>query len=262
MTTPKYTYKGVNIDILVAGTTNTTLTGYVGFPSYESASSYSTERPLPFGITQQGTDVSTKMNATYINFAASTSGTYTIPTEYTHFRAILEGAGGGGGGSGGEGQPSSKNGGAGKGGAIGEFVYASDIPINLGATITYSVGTGGGLGKNGRPADDKNQDGSAKGDDGGDGSAGNATYISFGSYQIGAYGGGGGGGGNGGTQSSSGGTTNGPGNANVDTTYNTGVTRATDANINPLGYASTVSNGGGQATGGQGGYLRIYLLKE
>ena len=61
MTTPKYTYKGVNIDNLIQGTTNTTLTNYGGFPAYDSASSYSTERPLPFGITQEGIDVSTKM---------------------------------------------------------------------------------------------------------------------------------------------------------------------------------------------------------
>ena len=265
--TAKYTYKGANINNLTSGSTNTTLSGYGGFPSYDSATPFSTERPLPFGIKQQGTDVSTKMNAVYINYGAGSSGKYTVPSDFTHFRAILEGGGGGGGGAGGEGQPSSNNGGGGRSGGDGEFLYVSDIPISQGTEITYSVGNGGQGGTNGSPATDLNEDDSAKGEPGSAGNVGGSTNIQFQTYQISAYGGSGGGGGNGGTSTDKGDTDSNKDKNDPASTYSTSsinpyTSDFTSSNINKLGYLSSYSNGGGQATDGQGGYLRIYLLRE
>uniref|UniRef100_A0A6C0B7R7 Uncharacterized protein n=1 Tax=viral metagenome TaxID=1070528 RepID=A0A6C0B7R7_9ZZZZ len=270
MTTPKYTYKGVDIGNLTAGTTNTTLTNYGGFPSYDSATPYSTERPLPFGITQQGTDVSKKMNATFNEYKTVGPSTYTVPSDYKHIRAVLLGGGGGGGGNGGCGGGPGKDrtpGGSGASGTNGGFTYVSDVLIDSGKSITCVVGDGGGLGSDGGAQNNQGQSG-------GDGGQGIESYISFTSGGVNctvyAKGGDGGDGGTGGTNNHS---SSGPGGvqaaSNTANTYN-GITvvdgnapgYTISSNINPLGYITNLSQGGGgSSSGGQAGYVRIYLLR-
>ena len=170
MTTPKYTYKGTDITNLISGSTNTSLTNYQGFPSYDSASTYSTERPLPLNFLQSGVDISTKMNAEFIDFTTGTDVEYTIPSDYTTLRAILEGGGGGGGGNGGcgyninsgDGPIGRNSGSSGGAGGNGLFLYVSDVSGI--SSFQYSVGTGGAGGANGTNDGDSNNSG--QGNDG------------------------------------------------------------------------------------------------
>jgi hypothetical protein len=274
-----YTYKGTDISkLIVSGSSS--ITSYSGFPSYKPASTYSTERPLPFGISQSNVSVSNLMDASYIDLTGS--GTYTVPTDFNVFRAVLEGGGGGGGGGAGcgvNGGPvpnTRKPANAGASGANGGFVYISDTPITN-RNIIYNVGTAGSGGNGGSSKGKTDQATPQPTNPGNDGSPGNTSVITFdtnsGTYTVTA---------NAGTGGQGGDATNPATNttpAVTQTTINYQQTSLfnTDGNqqstviptqINPISYVTTYSNGGGggpetnAGQAGQAGYIRIYLLKN
>jgi hypothetical protein len=272
----KYTYKGQNIEnLIVAGSTD--VTNYNGL-TYAAAANpnYTTERPLPFSITQQGIDISTIMDAKYVEFTTG-SGTYSIPSDFNGFRAVLEGGGGGSGGAGGGGNGplvgQQKNGGGGAGGLNGGFIYVSDVLLNSPIQISYTVGGGGGGGADGASISPSTAVG--KGTPGNAGGTGGSTNISFQTYSITAGGGGGGDYGNGGTSTGNSGNIADSGNASIasSSNYNPSAIVIVDtnnpipSNVNPLGYLVNRSLGGptagGPASGGgKPGYIRIYLLRD
>ena len=272
MTTPKYTYKGTDITNLISGSTITSLTGYTGFPSYDSASIYSTERPLPLNFLQNGIDISTKFNAEAIDFTAGQAGTYIVPPEYTKLRAILEGGGGGGGGNGGCGYninpadgPTGRNSGSSGGpGGNGLFLYVSDISGI--SSLQYSVGNGGNGGASGAGYDPGPTPNSGQGQGGQQGGYGNESKITFVSsgttYNIVSKGGYGGPSGRAGNTSPT--TTVNPAlvATYTPTTYTGPVVNSTTPDINPLGYLTNISLAGGVTAAGKPGYIRLYLLKD
>jgi hypothetical protein len=270
MTTPKYTYKGTDITNLISGSTNTSLTNYEGFPSYDSASTYSTERPLPLNFLQSGVDISTKMNAEFIDLTTGTDVEYTIPSDYTTLRAILEGGGGGGGGDGGCGYninsgdgPIGRNPGSSGGtGGNGLFLYVSDVSGI--SSFQYSVGTGGAGGGDGNNGGDSNNSG--QGNDGQQGQTGNESIITFVSsgttYNIVAGGGNGGPSGRGGNTTPTSSVNPSRAAINTPTTYAGPVANVLSMNINPLGYLTNISGAGSKNTTGDPGYIRVYLLKN
>lgn len=272
-----YTYKGTDIKNLIVGG-GSSLSNYGQFPPYKPASTYSTERPLTFGVEQGGVDVLNIMDASYIELTGS--GTFTVPTDYNAFRAVLEGGGGGSGGGAGcgvNGTPnfSRKPYSNGGDGANGGFVFISDTPITS-RTITYNVGTGGTGGVKGPQGGDLKDATQQATNPGTPGTPGNVSIINFttniGNYTATANAGTGGDAGDGNSGKS--GT---PAVTQVAINYQQSSLFNSDGNqqitpinstINPLSYLLTRSNGadgGGQeanGTPGQPGYIRIYLLKD
>ena len=276
MTTPKYTYKGTDIQTLIT-TGTTALSGYAGF-NYSPASSYSTERPLPLSIKQNEIDINGIMNSAYTDFNAPAQ--YTLPSNYNAFRAVLEGGGGGGGGGGGcgvsgSGQPQSRQAGAGAApGANGGFTFVSDTVLTTNRTINITVGSGGYGGAGGGNKGTVGQHTSQPGYDGSVGGSGTSSNISFTTnapYSVSTNAGPGGNNGQGGPAGYNATT---PTVSLVTNTYATPVhidgynqVSTIGTTINPTSYKSSYSylgGGGGAGTtgaGGAGGYVRIYLLK-
>lgn len=281
MSTPKYSYKGTDINNLIVNGTNN-LTNYTGFPAY-ATTTYSSEKPLPFNISSPTGDVSTLMASEYQDFATTpattpTTGTYTIPGDYNAFRAILVGGGGGSGGDGGcgwsaaNGRTSGNGGGAGGKGSFIMIETAAPITTTP-ATISYTVGGGGSKGPAGGSRDngptDTNYGPGGKGNNGTKGAATSIT-ISIGgtSYAIYANGGSGGYGGDAGGPSASQGdaTDPAPTFANTYTSLNN-YTPSIPTSVNPIGYGTNVgsagpSEGSGDGVAGDPGYIRLYLLKS
>ncbi len=280
----KYLFKGTDINNLIV-TGGTAVNNFAPSISYTPASPYSTERPLELGFKQNGTDISTIMNAKFIEYTTvNTVSTYDVPTDYNSFRAVLEGGGGGGGGGGGcgwSGSPQDRQSAdPGAPGSNGGFVYVADTTFSN-RTITYFVGAGGGAGGGGQSEGSPGQASSQPGQDGGPGQFGQRTYINFttpdANYTVLANAGARGNGGQGGPA---------PGNANTEavqfvTNSYPSISFSTDGNqqataipsaINPISYKSTYSylgNGGSGGPGdgapgggGQRGYIRLYLLKS
>jgi hypothetical protein len=286
-----YTYKGTNINnLIVSGSSS--LTGYGGFPTYKSASTYSSERPLPFGISLENISVSNLMDASYIDLTSGTA-TLTVPSDYNSFRAVLEGGGGGGGagsscgindapGPGGDRNPSGNGG----NGSNGGFAFVSYTPLTQ-RSIQYFVGNGGaggdGAGAN-SPGSYQNGNtdqntGQATGT-GQSGQNGNTSYITFttsnGTFTVTANAGTGGnaaGGGDGGT----------PAVTQTTINYQQSELFSRDGNqqtatipaaVNPILYLQNYSSrgtGSGESRGGnktspgtagKPGFIRIYLLKD
>jgi hypothetical protein len=279
-----YKFKGTNItDLITAAPGSTTLTGYSGFPPYQS-NVYSTERPLPFNMRQQqGTtqvQVSNSMNAKFVELSGS--GQYQVPSDYNVIRAVLEGGGGGGGGGascGVTGGGSRKTSGPGGRGRNGGFVYVSDTPINPGP-IAYSVGNGGAGGGGAPDGGNLDQTTEQSTNPGGDGQAGNTSTITFTTsgteYTVRANTGNGGQGGGpltGGTPI----VTPAPNNYTpiISTDAEAQQISNIPANVNPISHLSAYSGygsggsdnnpGPGQGSpggAGMGGYIRLYLLKQ
>jgi len=280
MSTPKYSYKGTDINKLIVNGTNN-LTNYIGFPAY-ATTTYSSEKPLPFNISSPTSDVSTLMASEYHDFTTTpstttTSGTYSIPGDYNAFRAILVGGGGGGGGAGGcgwsaaNGRTSANGGGS---GGVGSFIMietAAQITTTP-ATISYTVGGGGNKGPAGGARDngptDTNYGPGGKGNNGEKGAATSIT-ISIGGapYTIYANGGSGGYGGDAGGPSASQGDAADPAPtfANTYTSLNN-YTPSIPTSVNPIGYSTNVGTPGpggpGDGSIGGPGYIRLYLLKS
>lgn len=133
-------------DIIESGTT--TSTNYTGFPAYIPTNLSFEKHITDFGYKDSGTDLKTKMTASYIQYegpdSSSTSGTYssqTIPTWCKRLRVIVIGAGGGGGGGGANINNGGTRGGAGAGGGGGGFAVG-EIAINT-TGQTYQVVVGG-----------------------------------------------------------------------------------------------------------------------
>lgn len=74
-----------------------------------------------------------------IQFTNIGPGTWTVPAYVTKVNVLVMGGGGGGGGKG-------RNGSGGGGGGL---AYANDIPVSPGASISYNVAAGGGIGYTG-----------------------------------------------------------------------------------------------------------------
>ena len=277
--TAKYTYKGTDIQKLIV-TGSTTLTNYTGF-TYGTNSVYNiSDKPLPFSISQNGVDISTKMDAAYVDLP-TTGTSYTVPVDYNSIRAILEGGGGGGGGNGGcgygygPGQASMNRhpGGSGAVAANGKYVYMSAINIDGSPRIiTYAVGTGGGAGQNGPPGGGSplNDSPGTNGNDGGPGVESKIGFnLSGSSYLISAAAGGGGQGGYAGSTKS-----NGASNTAIIAVTNTtstvppGIQLVNDIapNINPASFLVNYSlggiNGETATSTGKPGYIRLYLLRD
>lgn len=117
----------------------------------------------------------------FVEFKSGTSATYTIPAGKTIIKELFM-VGGGGGGGGGNGSFSTNpttptaglaNGASGGGGGC--IVYARNIPVTAGSTITYTIGNGGNGGVNG-----------------GNGVVGSNTTLTVGADTFTAAGGGGG----------------------------------------------------------------------
>ncbi len=186
-----YYYKGVSLNNIYVNdgksTTDTKFYGYAGIPNSNSnqGSTYSGERPLAFGFTYQGTNLSTYTTANSTTYTSS--GNATIPTGCKSIRVISVGGGGGGGGAGGNATGSAYakidwgTGGAGGNGGYGSIVYSnSDTNNNISLSnynsIYVTVGTAGAAGVAG-----ENVIGAATGNypapSGNAGGAGKSSYI-------------------------------------------------------------------------------------
>ena len=273
----KFTYKGVNLqDIVVNGPSSVTNFTTI---NYKPASAYSTERPLPFNFTQNGTDISMLMDASFIDLTTGT-GTIVLSPSINSVRAVLEGGGGGGGGCGGCGVGGGpvpnprQSGNNGMNGAAGGIVYLSDTSIANNRTITYTVGSAGGLGGNGPNKGNTDDTTRQYGDDGIAGGAGQVTTITLlGTTTITANAGTGGDGGQGGPSGANAVTpavTNYTNPAAVTYQQNgNSATTVIPPEINPLSYKNAYANygngtpsGPGSGTAGDPGFIRIYLLKD
>jgi hypothetical protein len=201
----KYFYNGSDITNLII-TGSTTVPGYTGFPSYTPASNYSTERPVPFNYYTPSGEISTLMNARFVEFTSGQSGTYTLSPDYDSVRIILIGGSGGGGGGGGCGwsSPSSvatpsiarTSGQRGFESGKGSFTFTSNYIKLSSKNIYYSVGTQGSVGNGGG---DKGKTSVGPGGKGNNGSRGNESMvtinvdgINYNIYANGGYGGAGG----------------------------------------------------------------------
>ena len=281
-----FEYKGVDVQkLIVSGTSS--LTGFSPF-TYDVASNFATERPLPFNFEQGATDVSTLMDASFVEFITAGAASYDVPGDFNKIRAVLIGGGGGGGGGGGCGvsgsgeSQSRQSGGPGGQGKHGGFVYLTDTVLSSGRTIQYLVGSGGQGGGGGQNVGNTGQVNSQPGQPGNPGGSGQVSRIIYGPITVeaptsnAAPGGPGGPG----TDTPGGGNINQGSNPTVPTS-NIGSNFLIDGDdatsipgsINPIGYRSTYGNkgeGGSRQPNGDGdpgndgqkGYIRIYLLKD
>lgn len=200
------------------------------------------------------------------------------------------------------GQQNRNSGSYGNAGTAGSFTYLHEaIPINMETTAqNYWVGAGGGAGSNGGDIDKDGSGSGANGNSGGAGRGSYITFrhASGDYYIVSANGGAGGSGGGGGNANSADGNRAANGyTAAVPVTYtgyndlfatypNAGGTIAANqpttsalstsststvsipANVEVLNYLNTYSksgnaeSGGTAPTAGQGGFIRMYLLKQ
>jgi hypothetical protein len=230
-----YSYKGIDIANAITDNTGSTIPGYnlIG-----TATNHTGLRPLPFGITYQGTPLSnycTARNAKY-----NSSGDVPIPSGCKIISFVGMSGGGGGGGKGGDGKAGSGGksatgvGGTGGSGSPGTYMYGL-VPVPSNANyLSVGIGNGGNAGANGNNASNNTSvlgTTNANGKGGSPGNAGNYTALTFPNiisyYTSNAPGGNGGGSGSatykqGTTDSNSGGNGN-TGGYGGDTNYNTSL---------------------------------------
>jgi hypothetical protein len=183
--TSGFSYKGINI-YTITDNKGSKVPGYNFIGTNTSSTGL---RPLPFGLTYQGTPVSNYCTAAQTNvYIAST--TVNIPTSCKSFAFYGTGGGGGGGGNGGNanvtivgGNSNNRSGGAGAAGVKAGYVYGYQLSTQGLSSLDISIGTGGNGGNSGRNSQRSTNAGikvNASGGDGSGGKSGNATSIKIG----------------------------------------------------------------------------------
>ena len=130
-------------DIIESGG-STTSTNYKGFPAYITTNASFETHNTEFGYKDNGTDLKTKIVASYSTYegpdshtGSTTSTAQPIPTWCKRLKVIVIGAGGGGGGGGAN---SSNRAGSGAGGGGGGFAVGEIAINNTGQTYEVCVG--------------------------------------------------------------------------------------------------------------------------
>jgi hypothetical protein len=269
--TSGFSYKGIDIYKITDNKGNK-VPGY-NFIGTATKTDSTGLRPLPFGLTYQGTPVSNYCSAPKTDILTAASGNVTIPTGCKSIAFYGIGGGGGGGGGGGNanvkvvgGRGNNRSGGAGGSGVTAGYISAYQIPTAGESSISYTIGRGGNAGNNGGNSARSVPAGksmNAKGGDGGAGNEGGETIITMGASKYKTNKAPGGNGGNGANVNYKGTAfrdeTNG-GNGNTPDP-NTTPSTAYNANVNfpPLiGYG----NGGGGGGNGSNGAIQIIWLYD
>jgi len=172
-----FSYKGIDI-MTITDNKGSKVPGYNFNGTITNSTGF---RPLPFGLTYQGTDVSNYCTASQSNvYTTNTTTTVNIPTACKSFAFYGVGGGGGGGGSGGNanvnitaGDANNRSGGAGAPGVKAGYLYGYQLSNQGLSSLTISIGNGGAGGNKGGDQQNNTLAGKSSNANGGDGNAGN-----------------------------------------------------------------------------------------